>query len=172
MTAISSKIKIFLLVMLASFSLQVFAVELREFKDAKEEQRFNALAKELRCLVCQNQSLADSDAELAKDLRNQIHLMLQEGSSNQEISDYMVERYGDFILYNPPVKDTTILLWFGPFIFVSLAAALLIFYLIKRTESKVPDIASVEDRKKQIQVMMADLEKNEAAQKKNKNKAD
>lgn len=79
------------------------------------EARLQALSEDLRCLVCQNQNLADSHAELAIDLKNQVREMLQRGMSDQEIADYLVQRYGDFVLYRPPVKATTWLLWFGPF---------------------------------------------------------
>lgn len=75
-----------------------------------------AISEELRCLVCQNQTIADSNAELAVDLRNQVREKLEQGMSDKDILAYMVERYGDFVLYRPPVKVTTWLLWFGPFL--------------------------------------------------------
>jgi len=78
------------------------------------EARVQSLATELRCLVCQNQTLADSNAPLAVDLRNQIREQLQKGASNEQITDYMVQRYGDFVLYRPPFKLATLLLWLGP----------------------------------------------------------
>ena len=80
------------------------------------EKRVQAISEELRCLVCQNQTIADSHADLAIDLKNQVRDMLAQGKSNQEVTDYMVQRYGDFVLYRPPVKSTTWLLWFGPFL--------------------------------------------------------
>lgn len=79
------------------------------------EKRVMRLSEELRCLVCQNQTIADSHAELAVDLKNQIREMLKKGMSDKEIKDYMVQRYGDFVLYSPPVKTSTWVLWFGPF---------------------------------------------------------
>jgi cytochrome c-type biogenesis protein CcmH len=78
-------------------------------------QRFKKLAEELRCLVCQNQTLADSDAGLAVDLRRQVETLMSRGMNDAQIKDYLVERYGDFVLYRPPVKGSTLLLWFGPF---------------------------------------------------------
>jgi cytochrome c-type biogenesis protein CcmH len=91
------------------------------------EARVQALSEELRCLVCQNQTLADSHAELAIDLKNQVREMLQKGLSDKEVISYMVTRYGDFVLYRPPVKATTWLLWFGPFIlFVGALGALFV----------------------------------------------
>lgn len=80
------------------------------------EKRVQAISEELRCLVCQNQTIADSHADLAIDLKNQVREMLAQGKSNKEVTDYMVQRYGDFVLYRPPVKNTTWLLWFGPFL--------------------------------------------------------
>lgn len=87
---------------------------------AQKEAQFNHLLKDLRCLVCQNQDLADSNADLAKDLRNQVYLLVKEGKSDSEISDYLTARYGDFILFKPPVKAVTYLLWFGPALFLLL----------------------------------------------------
>lgn len=92
-----------------------------EFDDPATELRFKNLTEELRCLVCQNQSLADSHADLAQDLRNEVYKMVIAGDSDKEIIDYMVSRYGDFVLYRPPVKNTTYFLWFGPFIILFIA---------------------------------------------------
>jgi cytochrome c-type biogenesis protein CcmH/NrfF len=97
------------------------------------EKRVARLATELRCLVCQNQSLADSNADLAVDLRNQVREMLRAGRSDEEVRDFMVQRYGDFVLYKPPLKATTVLLWAGPFVLLVLAAAVLWTYLRRRS---------------------------------------
>lgn len=78
-------------------------------------QRYQALTMELRCLVCQNQSIADSNAELAQDMRKLVHEQIMQGRSDAQIKDYLIARYGDFVLYRPPVKASTWLLWFGPF---------------------------------------------------------
>ena len=91
-------------------------VEVLQFDNAQQERRYNLLIEELRCLVCQNQNLADSNADLAKDLREKTYEMIKAGSSNEEIVEYMVDRYGDFVLYRPPVKLTTVILWTGPFV--------------------------------------------------------
>ena len=85
-----------------------------QFASAEQQDRFNTLTEELRCLVCQNQNLADSDAPLAHDLRDEIFEMLQTGKSNDEIKSFLVERYGDFVLYQPPVKKSTLVLWLAP----------------------------------------------------------
>jgi cytochrome c-type biogenesis protein CcmH len=87
--------------------------------DAAFEQRVNAIAMELRCLVCQNQTIADSNAGLAVDLKNQIREQLRAGRSEQEILAFMSERYGDFVLYRPPLKASTVLLWAGPFLILA-----------------------------------------------------
>jgi len=99
-------------------SSNAFAIDPLPFKDRAEEVRFQKLTKQLRCLVCQNQDLADSDADLAKDLRKQVFDMMQSGKSDAEIKEYLVARYNDFVLYDPPLKPGTWLLWFAPFAFV------------------------------------------------------
>lgn len=103
-----------------SCGLNVFASSIYPFDSVKKEAQFNHLLKELRCLVCQNQDLADSNAELAKDLRAQVYQLVSEGKSDVEISNYLTTRYGDFILFKPPIKTITYLLWFGPALFLIL----------------------------------------------------
>ncbi len=93
-----------------------------EFSDSVQEERFKKLVEEIRCLVCQNQSLADSRADLAQDLRQEIYRMVITGDSNEVIVNYLVARYGDFVLYRPPLKPTTYLLWLGPVIFLIFGA--------------------------------------------------
>lgn len=92
------------------------AIEPLPFRSDIEEIRFKALAEEIRCTVCQNQSLADSDAPLAQDLRQELFFMIQDGRTDQEIRNFMVERYGDFVLYRPPLASHTLLLWGGPIV--------------------------------------------------------
>jgi cytochrome c-type biogenesis protein CcmH len=110
--------------------------------DPALEKRVQALAGELRCLVCQNQTLADSNAPLALDLRNQIREQLGRGSSERDVVEFMVARYGDFVLYRPPLKATTVLLWVGPFLFVGLG----IFILIRRFSRKRPEEQPMSDK--------------------------
>jgi cytochrome c-type biogenesis protein CcmH len=93
--------------------------------DPALEKRVMQLSNELRCLVCQNQTLADSNAPLAVDLRNQVREQLKAGASEQDVLDFMVARYGDFVLYRPPFKATTLLLWAGPFLLIGLGLILL-----------------------------------------------
>ena len=104
------------------------------FEDAKKQVRFDSLMEEIRCLVCQNQSLADSGAGLADDLRKEAYRMISQGESNEAIKAFMVERYGDFVLYDPPLQPSTLLLWFGPFILMFIATIVIIVILKKRTQ--------------------------------------
>ena len=100
--------------------------------NAEGEQRVKALAHELRCLVCQNQTIADSNADLAIDLRTQIREQIQAGETDAQIKDYMVARYGDFVLYRPPVQSNTVLLWIAPFLLLVGGIAFLFWQLSKR----------------------------------------
>ena len=104
------------------------------FNNKNLEQRYYSLIEEIRCLVCQNQSLADSDAPLAQDLRNEIYKMIHSKKSNNQITNYLVERYGDFVLYRPPLKKNTWFLGFGPFLF--LAIAFFIVFFVIRNQSR------------------------------------
>lgn len=111
------RLKILVLTLLLCLVTPAFAViEVFTFDDPVKEQRYRKLSEELRCLVCQNQNLADSNADLAKDLRNQVYNMIEAGKSDDEIIDYMVSRYGEFVLYRPPLQTNTVLLWAGPFV--------------------------------------------------------
>ena len=109
-----------------------FNVNAIENTDLNMEQRIRHLSEKLRCLVCQNQTLADSNAELAQDLRLKVREQVASGRSDEEILDYLVQRYGDFVLYEPPFKATTALLWIGPFALLAAAFALLIAVLRRR----------------------------------------
>lgn len=102
--------------------------------DPVAEKRLLKLSEELRCLVCQNQNIADSNAELAQDLRREIRTMISAGKSDKEIIDFMVVRYGDFVLYRPPVKGTTLLLWGGPVILLVFGLFILVRYQRRRAE--------------------------------------
>ena len=122
-----------ILLLLCSF-LVAAAIDVYQFEDAEKEKRFQELAYELRCPKCQNQNLADSNAEIAKDLRTKIQQMLVANKSNPEIIDYMVERYGDFVLYEPRVKPQTYLLWYGPVLLIILG--LIVVFIIIRGRMK------------------------------------
>ena len=108
--------------------------------DPATESRLKVLAEELRCLVCQNQTIADSNAPLAVDLRNQIRTQIGQGRSDSQIRDYMVERYGDFVLYKPPFHAGTALLWIGPFALLAVGAG--VFLLLLRRQRSVPSASA------------------------------
>ena len=125
-------IRLTLVCLLALPVISGAAIEAYEFKDEEMEAEYNQLINELRCLVCQNQNLAGSDAELAQDLRKQTHEMLMQGKSTDEVMQYMVDRYGDFVLYRPQFKSSTFLLWAGPFILV----AIVLWLVIRRIRTR------------------------------------
>jgi cytochrome c-type biogenesis protein CcmH len=104
-------------------------------QDAMVEQRLIAIAEEMRCLVCQNESLAGSRADLAEDLRRELRTLIRQGKSDEEIRDFMVSRYGDFVLYRPRVKPETWLLWAGPFVLMITAMIVLMVYLRRRNRA-------------------------------------
>ena len=104
-----------------------------EGADATLEARMVRITSELRCLVCQNQTIADSDASLAVDLRREARSLLKQGKSDAEVVDYMTARYGDFVLYRPPLRPTTLLLWFGPALMLAAGAAILVVVLRRRS---------------------------------------
>jgi cytochrome c-type biogenesis protein CcmH len=126
------------IILLCVLSLNVYAGEAQDMaQDPVLEKRMVGLAEKLRCLVCQNESLASSHAELADDLRREVRELMQKGMSDQEIKDYLVARYGDFVLYEPPLKNFTLFLWLGPFVLLLGGMGLLIFKL--RGRRKVGD---------------------------------
>jgi len=113
-------------------SAAAIVFEQRDFADADQLARYKTLIAELRCLVCQNQNIADSDADLAADLRREVHRMILEGKSDDAIVDFMVTRYGDFVLYRPPLKAKTLLLWGAPFALGIGGVVLLLLQLRRR----------------------------------------
>ena len=112
-------------------ALPALAVEPLEFSSPEQQARFERLAAELRCLVCQNQSLADSDAPLAHDLRREVYDMMQTGRSDEEIKRFLIERYGDFVLYRPPVQANTLVLWLAPGVLL-LTGVLVVAFSVRR----------------------------------------
>ncbi len=113
--------------------------------DPALEARMMVIAEELRCLVCQNETIAASHADLAIDLKNQIRIKLTQGQSQKQILDFMVERYGDFVLYRPPLKTTTVLLWLGPFTLLAIAVLMLVLNVRRRRRSVQPAALSDAD---------------------------
>ena len=113
------------------------AIDPLPFKDHAQEVRFQSLTRELRCLVCQNENLADSNADLARDLRHEVFNLMQQGKSDEEIKQYLVDRYSDFVLYDPPVKTSTLLLWFGPLVILLAGAAVVVVTVRRRGRAAV-----------------------------------
>lgn len=122
-----------LISLLAGWTMQVVAIEPLPFESAAQRERFQNLTSEIRCMVCQNESLADSSADLASDLRRKIFEMMQAGKTDVEIKQYLVARYSDFVLYDPPLKPKTWLLWFGPGLILLAGALVVALFLRKRT---------------------------------------
>ena len=124
------------------------------------EKRVTALSQDLRCLVCQNQTIADSHAPLAIDLKNQIREKIGQGMSNDQIIDYMVQRYGDFVLYRPPVKAATLALWFGPAAILLLGLVMLFRHLARRRTEQPADapLSDAEHKRAQALLGTADRE--------------
>ncbi|MGE0468885.1 MAG: cytochrome c-type biogenesis protein CcmH [Nitrospira sp.] len=123
-------------------------------EDPAVEARLKHLAIELRCLVCQNQTLADSNAPLAEDLRREVREMIVKNMSDKEIIDFLVERYGDFVLYRPPLKATTTLLWVGPFVLL-LAGATVLVITLRRRARKVVDVPVTDEEHRRVEQLLA-----------------
>ncbi|HEY6229647.1 MAG TPA: cytochrome c-type biogenesis protein [Pyrinomonadaceae bacterium] len=141
------KSQIYLVILVLACTVLAFAKEAQpSAADPVLEERVMKLSKELRCLVCQNETLADSRADLAEDLRGQIREQMKAGKSDKEIVSYLTDRYGKFILYNPPVDPTTYLLWFGPFVLLLAGLTILFRHLKHRRELIVETPLSDRDR--------------------------
>lgn len=148
-----------LLSALALWLLSVAVVSAKEAQplaeDPELEKRVMALAEDLRCLVCQNESLAGSHAPLAVDLREQIREQMKAGKSDKEIIAFMTERYGDFVLFRPPVKTSTYLLWFGPFLLLAAGVGVQLLYLKRRREQAREKPLSEAERKR-VEALLSD----------------
>ena len=149
-------------------ALCVFSFSLSFAKDAAPladdpviEQRLISISEEMRCLVCQNESLAGSRSDLANDLRREIRTLIKEGKSDDQIRSFMVERYGDFVLYRPPVKPITWLLWIGPFVILLIGIAGLLTYL-RRRNNAVSNIALSDDDNKRIDALLNNQDEKKA----------
>ncbi len=136
------RLAVFLLLLLSSGA--ALAIDPLPFRDAAEEERFRALTAELRCVMCQNQSLADSNAGIAGDLRREVLDLMQSGKTDDEIKAFLVERYTDFVLYNPPMRPDTLLLWLGPGV-ILLTGAIAVVVIIRRRAAALPKGAGPAD---------------------------
>ena len=121
---------------LVFLAFSALAQEPLVFNDPEQEDRYNELTMELRCVVCQNQNLADSDAPLAQDLRKEIYKMMQEGRSNDQIKTFLVERYGDFVLYRPAMKGNTLALWLIPMVLLGIGG-IAVFFTVRSRNRKL-----------------------------------
>jgi cytochrome c-type biogenesis protein CcmH len=139
--------KLFFLVLLI-FSQALCAMDPMDYRSTEEEQRFRSLAAELRCVMCQNQSLADSNAMIAKDLRLELLSLIREGKSDDEIKQFMVNRYTDFVLYEPPMRPGTWLLWFGPLLILAIGG-ISIFVIVKKRSAAMPATLAADDDKQE-----------------------
>jgi len=145
-----------LLVIILLIPCLAVAEEARPLADNPQvEARLKTLAVELRCLVCQNQTLADSHAPLAEDLRREVREMIAKGMSDREITDFLVQRYGDFVLYRPPWKASTTLLWLGPFLLLIAGATGLVFAL-RRRQKKLADVTLSEEEHNRVAQLLSE----------------
>ncbi|TSA38974.1 MAG: cytochrome c-type biogenesis protein CcmH [Methylococcaceae bacterium] len=131
------------------WSHAAYAIDAKQFTDQKQQVAYESLTSELRCLVCQNQTIADSNAELAADLRRQVYEMLQQGQTPEEIIAFMTARYGDFVLYKPPFKIKTSVLWLGPLVFLSIGL-LMVFWLIRTMAQKKVDAVQEQGQQEKL----------------------
>ncbi len=131
--------------------------------DPALEARMMVIAEELRCLVCQNETIAASHADLAIDLKNQIRLKLTQGQSQKEILDFMVQRYGDFVLYRPPLKSTTALLWLGPFTLLAIAVLTLVLNVRRRRVAARPVVALSDADATKARALLASLDNSDGS---------
>ncbi len=137
-----------LLISLIGFGLSVHCADLPfEFKQAGQQQRYQQLIGEIRCLVCQNQTLTDSHADLAQDLRQEVYQMIIAGKQNQDIINFLVERYGDFVLYRPPLNPSTWVLWFAPFVLLLLAIVFIVYFIRRLPQASVQQLNQQEQEK-------------------------
>ncbi|PYS60685.1 MAG: cytochrome C biogenesis protein CcmH [Acidobacteria bacterium] len=139
--------------LLSSSFWPALSKEAKPAEDPEIEQRMKALTEQLRCLVCQNETLADSRADLAEGLRQEIREQMKAGKSDQEIVAFLTQRYGDFVLYKPPVKSTTYLLWFGPFVLLFAGTGVLYRYLKKRRELIDEKPLTADERKRAEEIL-------------------
>ena|SRR5437764_3995525 len=143
----------FVLVLISCFAVVTIAKEAQPAEDPRIEARMKALTEQLRCLVCQNETLADSHADLAEDLRKQIREQMSAGKSDQEILAYLTQRYGDFVLYKPPVKATTYLLWFGPFALL-IAGTFILYRYVRRRREIIEERPLTADEKRRAEELL------------------
>lgn len=142
------------------------AIDVYEFPSENERKRYQKFLEELRCPKCKNNNLADTNSEIADDLRRELHKMVLEGKTNDEIIDFMVSRYGDFVLYRPPVQGNTIALWAGPFVFLFIGLGAVAWVVLRRKKLSASDAELTEEEQRQLAAI---LESEKADSQKSKN---
>jgi cytochrome c-type biogenesis protein CcmH len=136
-----------ILSLLISLSTVNASVDIKQFANEQQEKRYKHIIQELRCLVCQNQNIAGSNAGLAQDLRKKVHQMILAGNDDEAIYEFMVSRYGDFVLYRPPFNLSTLLLWLGPFIIFAIGLFVLMRFIRNRKKVVVTELSNEEKEK-------------------------
>lgn len=142
------------------------AIDVYEFPTEGERKRYQKFLEELRCPKCKNNNLAGTNSEIADDLRRELHKMVLEGKSDEEIIDFMVSRYGDFVLYRPPVQGNTIALWAGPVIFLLIGLSAIAWVVLRRRKLNSAEAELTEEEQKQLAAI---LESEKAGSQKSKN---
>jgi cytochrome c-type biogenesis protein CcmH len=140
--------------LLGASSVGAYTLEEFTFDSPRQQAEFRELIGKLRCLVCQNESLAGSQAELAQDLRNEVYKMMRAGQSQDQILDFLIARYGDFVLYDPPLKPLTYVLWFGPFILIGIGAVFMVRALLRKKAT--PDQGLSDEERQRLSDMLGD----------------
>lgn len=151
------KMSIFVFLTLLSFQGNTTPDDAKSFADPVIETRYKDLVKELRCPKCQNQNLADSNSQIAIDLRNEVYNMLHDGKADMEIMNYMVERYGDFVLYRPRVSSITYILWFGPAVLI-LIGIIVVVVILRRKPQVKESLALSEDQQSKLNKILEEKE--------------
>ncbi|MGB5734203.1 MAG: cytochrome c-type biogenesis protein [Thiohalocapsa sp.] len=149
---------LFSILLLTGPAAGAFTLEEFTFDSPQQQAEFRELISKLRCLVCQNESLAGSQAELAQDLRNEVYKMTRAGQSQEEILDFLVSRYGDFVLYDPPLKPSTYVLWFGPFVLIGIGAVFMVRALLRKKATRDTDVS--DDDRQRLQDLLAERGEN------------
>ncbi|MEW6990188.1 cytochrome c-type biogenesis protein CcmH [Colwelliaceae bacterium 6441] len=142
-----------MLLLIASFSSQAWETDTYVFNDEVTEVRYKSLVKELRCPKCQNQNLADSNSPIAADLRREVYELLEQGKSDGEIVNFMVKRYGEFVLYRPQVSSLTYVLWFGPALLLFIGVIIVVMILRKKPVKKETVVLSEAQKNKLAQIL-------------------
>lgn len=163
---------LWLLVLLAMSSAYAANLQTYTFDDPSKEALFRELINEIRCPKCQNQTIADSDAPLAKDLRDRTYLMVQEGATKQEVIDYMVARYGDFAYYRPPVQMSTLVLWLGPLVVIFVGAGVILWRVRSRSNTDIGLSAEEQAQLAKLSAADADESSDSVNQQAGQNKGD